>query len=178
MSKPIELVRRSQSDAEWSRQLGRFLKSAHAHLRPVLIDYVFEPPDQIVPQRLYRYDVFDDYLSRHRDDFEFGFDLITRARYITSRRTYGVYVVQLDGNKNHVYVGQSWYQPEERLAQHNTGFAAFHAAKPFKKGARGTLRPDLYAHLPRFLSQGRAEELEASWAGELARAGYRVEGGH
>lgn len=158
--------------------MSQFVRSAHAARRAILIDYLFEPPDQIVPQRLYRYDVFDEYLSRHRDDFEFGFDLITTVSLLSGRRTYGVYVIELDNNKNHVYVGQTWYLPEERLAQHNTGFAAFHAARPFKHGARGKLRPDLYAHLARTASQKQAEALEASWAMELKKAGYRVEGGH
>ena len=146
--------------------------------RGILIDYVYEPPSEIVPQRLYRYDVFEDYVCRHRDDFEFGFDLITAVRMIPAVRSYGVYVIELDGNANHVYVGQTWYAPDERLAQHNTGYAVFHAARPFKRGARGALRPDLYAHLPRVRSQGEAERLEWQTALDLRKAGFRVEGGH
>lgn len=174
----MAVTRTTETGAQWQTALGTFIRAAHRAKKPLLIDYLFEPPDHIVPQRLYRYDVFEDYLSRHRDDFEFGFDLITHAEHITGPRTYGVYVVELDGNANHVYVGQTWYEPHERLAQHNTGYAAFHAARPFKRGARGHLRPDLYAHLPRFRSQAQAEALEASWAMELKKAGYRVEGGH
>jgi hypothetical protein len=165
----------NHNDATWNTALAAFLRSR----KPVLIDYLFDPEAGIVvPQRLYRYDVFDDYLSRHRDDFEFGFDLVVRAEHITRPRTYGVYVIELDHNSNHLYVGQTWYEPHERLAQHNTGFAAFHAARPFKRGARGTLRPELYSHLPRYRSQPPAEALEAQIALELRKQGFRVEGGH
>lgn len=172
------LVRIAETDDQWCNALQLFMQSAQKAGRGILIDYVYEPPSQIVPQRLYRYDVFDDYVSRHRDDFEFGFDLITAIRTIPATRSYGVYVIELDGNSNHVYVGQTWYAPEERLAQHNTGYAVFHAARPFKRGARGVLRPDLYAHIPRVRLQGEAEKLEWSTALALRKAGFRVEGGH
>jgi len=173
------ITRTTETDATWRTALATFIRAAHRTNKPILIDYLFDPDaGHIVPQRLYRYDVFDDYLSRHRDDFEFGFDLITRAAHITGARTYGIYIIELDHNPNHLYVGQTWYLPEERLAQHNTGFAAFHAARPFKAGARGRLRPDLYRHLPRVRSQSQAEALEAQVARDLRRAGFRVEGGH
>lgn len=179
MLKPGSITRTIQTDEQWVVDLGKFVRAALKGARPILIDYLFDPEaGEIVPQRLYRYHVYDDYLTRDRDDFEFGFDLITRAEHITKPRTYGVYIIELDGNKNHLYVGQTWYEPHERLAQHNTGFAAFHAARPFKRGARGTLRPDLYAHLQRFRSQAQAEALEAQVARELTRQGFRVEGGH
>lgn len=168
------ITRTKETDVAWNKLVQKFLAIG----RPVLIDYIFEPPDHIVPQRLYRYDVFDDYLSRHRDDFEFGYDLISRVERITGPRTYGVYVIELDRNPNHVYVGQTWYQPEERLAQHNTGYAVFHAAKAFKAGARGTLRRDLYGHLPRYGTQAQSEAIEASLAMHLKKQGFRVEGGH
>ncbi len=173
------VTRSTQSDAQWRAEISTFIRQASRSLRPLLIDYLFDPDTgELVPQRLYRYHVYDDYLTRDRDDFEFGFDLITRAEHITKPRSYGVYIIELDNNKNHLYVGQTWYEPHERLAQHNTGFAAFHAARPFKRGSRGVLRPDLYSHLPRFRSQSQAEELEARVAHELTRQGFRVEGGH
>jgi hypothetical protein len=171
---PSNLTRTTETDEQWNAQVAAFLKPQ----KPVLIDYLFDPPDHIVPQRLYRYDVFDDYLSRHRDDFEFGFDLITHLERITGPRSFGVYVIELDHNPNHVYVGQTWYLAEERLAQHNTGFAAFHAARPFKAGARGTLRRDLFGHLPRCKTQAQSEAMEASVAMQLKKLGFRVEGGH
>jgi hypothetical protein len=167
-----------QVESKWVEELSAFMVRAHDSRLPVLVDYIFEYPDHIVPQRLYRYDVYPDYLSRHRDDFEFGFADITAASHIVGPRSFGVYVLELDHNPNHVYVGQSWYLPEERLAQHNTGFAAFHAARPFKRGVRGVLRPDLYRHAPRVKSQKVAEEMESELAIRLKKLGFRVEGGH
>ncbi len=178
MAKIVELIRTVETDEQWYAALGKFIRAAQKAGRGILIDYVYEPPSEIVPQRLYRYDVYEDYVSRHRDDFEFGFDLVTAVRTIPAARDYGVYVIELDGNSNYVYVGQTWYAPEERLAQHNTGLAVFHAARPFKRGSRGVLRPDLYAHIPRVRSQAESERLEAAVAMQLRKAGFRVEGGH
>lgn len=173
----VDLVRDQQTDDAWRQAVYDFVRACQARHQALLVEYLYEDPLS-VPQRLYRYDVFEDYLVRLRDDFEFGYDLITHVSRITRRRTYGVYVIELDGNHNHLYVGQTWYSPEERLRQHLTGYAVFHAARPFKKGAIGKLRPDLYEHIPRYPSQPQAEAKEASWAMELKRAGYRVEGGH
>jgi hypothetical protein len=174
-----DIIREYETDTEWQAKLAGFLRSAQKQGRGVLIDYVYEPPNRVVPQRLYRYDVFDDYVSRHRDDFEFGYDLVTGVQIISGRRTYGIYVIEINGNSNHVYVGQTWYEPEERLAQHLTGLAVFHAAKPFKRsGVTGRLRPDLYSHIPRVKSQSEAERLESHTALQLRKAGFRVEGGH
>lgn len=173
-----DLVRTNESDEQWQVAVHRFIAGAQQRGHGVLIDYVYEPPNLVVPQRLYRYDLFPDYVSRHRDDFEFGFDLITAVRLIPPHRVYKVYVVQLSDSSNHLYVGQTWYDPDERLAQHNTGLAVFHAARPFKRGLRGTLRPDLFSHLPRFRTPAPAEALEAKTARDLRAIGYRVEGGH
>jgi hypothetical protein len=173
-----EIIRLQETDAEWHAKMRSIAQTALRSKRGLLIDYAFEP-NHLVPQRLYRYDVFDDYLSRHRDDFEFGFDLIAAARLIDGRRTYGCYVIEIGGNSNHVYVGQTWYTPEERLQQHLTGYAVFHAAKPFKRGGvSGRLRPDLYGHLPRYPNQSQSEAMESRLAMELRKAGFRVEGGH
>ncbi len=178
MAHITDLIRLNQSDAQWRQQLYDFIYAAKGRQQGILIDYIYEPPDHVVPQRLYNYSLHAEYVARRRDDFEFGFDLISAVRLVPSRRRYGVYVVQLSDSANHLYVGQTWYDPEERLAQHNTGLAVFHAAKPFKHGLRGVLRPDLYGHLPSFASQGPAEALEAKTARELKAAGFRVEGGH
>src|SRR5476651_9471 len=103
-----ELIRTTETDGLWRTRLESFIRAAHSSGRGILIDYVFEPPDHIVPQRLYRYDVFEDYVSRHRDEFEFGYDLITGASILPRSRSYGVYVIEIDNNSNHVYVGQTW----------------------------------------------------------------------
>jgi hypothetical protein len=173
-----DLVRTTETDLQWQAALHGFIKSAQRAGSGVLIDYVYEPPNLIVPQRLYRYDVYPDYVSRHRDDFEFGFDLITAVRTVSAARSYGVYVVELSDSSNHLYVGQTWYTPDERLAQHNTGLAVFHAARPFKHGLRGVLRPELYVRLARTRSQPQAEALEAKTARDLRAQNYRVDGGH
>jgi hypothetical protein len=178
VTKTSQIERLTDDDSQWRANLYVFFKAAHKSGKGVIIEYIYEP-GRTVPQRLYRYDVFEDYISRHRDDFEFGYDLIAGARIVDSRRTFGVYVIEINHNSNYVYVGQSWYLPEERLQQHLTGYAVFHAAKPFKRrGTTGRLRPDLYSHLPRFRTQPEAEVQEARLAMQLKRAGFRVEGGH
>ena len=173
-----DLIRLNQTDTDWHRELYDFIYAAKGCNHGILIDYVYEPPSRIVPQRIYNYSLHPDYVVRRRDDFEFGFDLITAIRTIPNQRRYGVYIVELSDSSNHLYVGQTWYDPAERLAQHNTGLSVFHAARPFKHGLKGTLRPDLYSHLPQFRSQASAEALEAHTARELKIAGFRVDGGH
>ncbi|MDF2461060.1 MAG: hypothetical protein K0S68_463 [Candidatus Saccharibacteria bacterium] len=178
MAKVPAIERMVDDPKQWEADLYAFMRASQGSRKGVIIDYIYEP-GRTVPQRLYRYEVYPDYVMRVRDQFEFGYELVTGARMIEPRRTYGVYVIEINGNSNHVYVGQSWYLPEERLQQHLTGYAVFHAAKPFKRrGTTGRLRPDLYAHLPRYGSQAQAEAMESRWAMELRRAGYRVEGGH
>lgn len=174
--RPKSLARADQTDQRWRNQLAELLNVPGRSLRPILIEYLYEEP-LTVPQRLYRYELHEDYVVRQRDDFEFGFDLITQIEFITRPPSYRVYVIELSDSSNHVYVGQTWYAADERLRQHLTGLAVFHAAKPFKRGLSGRLRPDLYAHLPTFSTQSQAEELEATWAIRLKQAGYRVEGG-
>lgn len=173
-----DLVRTHHTDEQWRTQLYDFIFAAKGRGQGILIDYVYEPPNLVVPQRLYNYALHPDYVSRRRDDFEFGFDLIAAIRVVPAARRYGVYVVELSDSSNHLYVGQTWYDPEERLAQHNTGLSVFHAARPFKRGLRGKLRPDLFAHLPTFATPPPAEALEASTARHLRAQGFRVEGGH
>src|SRR6266550_5182075 len=111
LHRPAASVTRAEhTDEQWVSELGRFLRASLRSRRPILLDYLFDPETgELVPQRLYRYHVYDDYLTRDRDDFEFGFDLITRAEHITKPRSYGVYIIELDGNQNYLYVGQTWY---------------------------------------------------------------------
>jgi len=93
-------------------------------------------------------------------------------------RDYGVYVIEIDGDAKHVYVGQTSHTPDKRLAQHNTGLASNFAAKVFKRGSRGVLRQELYGHIARVSGQAEAEKLEAKLAKELEKKGFKVEGGH
>jgi hypothetical protein len=89
--------------------------------------------------------------------------------------TYGVYVIELNGDPNHVYVGQSYLTAEERLHQHRHGYKS---APSIKKIRRMKLRPDLYDYLERFTSRKEAETMEAILARDLREEGFRVEGGH
>lgn len=92
--------------------------------------------------------------------------------------TYGVYVVELDEDPCHIYIGQTSHSFEHRLNQHNSGLLENFAAKVFRKGARGRLRPDLYKQYSRRVTQKQAEDLERRLADKLRRRGYKVEGGH
>ncbi len=80
------------------------------------------------------------------------------------------------GDPMHVYVGQSSKSPDVRLGIHMS--RGMQAARVFKRGAKGKLRPDLYEHLERFDDQGDALAMEAQLAEELRGRGFRVEGGH
>lgn len=94
---------------------------------------------------------------------------------MTPKYTYGVYVIEIDGNPNHVYVGQSVLSAEERLAQHRRGYKS---APSIKRAKRLELRPDLYDYLERFRDREDALEMEANLARDLREEGFRVEGGH
>ena len=90
-------------------------------------------------------------------------------------RSYGLYVIEIHGVSDWVYVGYSWWPPEERLEQHLNGY---NAAWVFKRGNSGRLRPDLYEHLPRYWTRAAAEKAEAELAQELRGRGFIVGGGH
>ena len=91
-------------------------------------------------------------------------------------RTYGVYAIELDSDPKRVYVGYSAHSPEHRLGQHLA--AGYLAAKVFKQGATGRLRPDLYEHLPRRRSQSDAVQAERELAARLREEGYIVDEGY
>ena len=102
------------------------------------------------------------------------------VKWIVMKRkyTYGVYVIEINNDPKHVYVGQSSKTPEERLKQHMAGDYEHKSARVFKRGAKGKLRPDLYAYLERFATQAEAEEMEWLLARDLREEGFKVEGGH
>ena len=92
-----------------------------------------------------------------------------------------VYVIELDDVERPrttplpcVYVGQSAYSPETRLAQHQRGYKSSRYVRRFGKH----LRPDLSAHVPCTPEWQTALRREADLAAELRRAGYCVHGGH
>jgi predicted GIY-YIG superfamily endonuclease len=90
-----------------------------------------------------------------------------------------VYVVLLEGcgtaeGDDGLYVGQSYYSPEERFKQHKDGHRASRVVK--KHGVR--LLPKLYQHLNP-LAQWEALDIEARLAEALRSAGLpNVRGGH
>ena len=93
-----------------------------------------------------------------------------------TRGTHHLYVTVVDGyvrgGRYGVYVGESRYRPENRLAQHRAGVRAA------KVGHRMVaLLPSLVAHLNP-LGREEAKTLEAVLARVLREAGLRVEGGH
>ena len=88
-------------------------------------------------------------------------------------------MIELDNNPQWVYVGETGKKDlNERLAQHNSGKAEKYAARVFIRGARGRLRPDLYARYTARYTKESALKLEARVAEKLRRQGYKVEGGH
>lgn len=85
----------------------------------------------------------------------------------------GVYVIEIEGLDNSLYVGQSFHPAEIRLQQHLDGVRASRWVRDYG----GKLRPDLYEHLPRLDREG-AETLEVLVAEILRREGWTVYGGH
>jgi hypothetical protein len=88
---------------------------------------------------------------------------------------YCVYVIQIDDDPMHVYVGQTYLTPEERLVQHCTGYKS---ARSLRNANTLTLRPDIYGQLPRLKSREQALEVESRLADNLRRIGFEVAGGH
>ena len=93
---------------------------------------------------------------------------------VDPERSYGVYVIELSGLENTLYVGQSSLPPTKRLKNHLRGYKASRIVR--KHGGR--LRWDLFKHIPRFDSWQEAIEAEAALARELRQRGYDVRGGH
>lgn len=88
---------------------------------------------------------------------------------------YCVYVIQIDDDPMHVYVGQTCHTPEERLEQHRAGYKS---ARSLSHAKKLTLRPDLYENIGRVGSRAESEELEQLLAMILRLKGYNVKGGH
>ena len=92
---------------------------------------------------------------------------------------YSVYVVELDEaasatGKPCVYVGQTWHTPEQRFANHKSGYKASRVVR--KHGV--CLRPDLSHGIGPFASRDEAQEAEGNLAASLRAVGYEVRGGH
>lgn len=88
---------------------------------------------------------------------------------------YCVYVIQIDDDPMHVYVGQTYLSPEERLEQHRIGYKS---APSLRNANTLTLRPDIYQQIPRLDTRDIALEVEARLADNLRKIGFTVAGGH
>ena len=89
---------------------------------------------------------------------------------------FGVYVIQLRSCEDKsalgaLYVGSSWYDPSERLRQHDEGYATGSAAL---RGQCRRLRPELYLDLPWQWDRQAIVRSERSRADRLAQAGFHV----
>lgn len=85
-----------------------------------------------------------------------------------------VYIIELNGDPNHVYVGQTNYPIELRLQQH---IYKLHPARALLKTDIFELAYELCEGLPKYKSQADSEAGEKATAARLKRLGYRVEGG-
>ncbi len=85
---------------------------------------------------------------------------------------FGVYAIELHGQPNAVYVGETCKPFDERLAQHHAGGRL--AARVFRHGGRGHLREDLHGHLPRYATRAEARRAERRLANQLKARGWRV----
>jgi hypothetical protein len=102
----------------------------------------------------------------------------TTNRERAPRKTYeySVYVIELDESKRRgtpkpaVYVGQTVYSPEHRLAKHLSG----ERSSRHVRGHAVKLLPDLYEEHNPMATRGEAEAKEA-WLADLLRSeGYDV----
>lgn len=93
-------------------------------------------------------------------------------------REYSIYVIELEREAGPrglqlppLYVGQTAHSPDHRFGQHKEG-GRLANTKVARFGVR--LRPDLFAHIPKYTSRADAELAEAETARRLEMAGYRV----
>jgi predicted GIY-YIG superfamily endonuclease len=91
-----------------------------------------------------------------------------------ARHTWGVYVIEIHGLANTLYVGQSGLPPTKRLKNHLRGYKA----NPVVHRQGGHLRWDLFKHIPRFDTWDESLTGEARLAEELRLKGFKVLGGH
>jgi len=83
------------------------------------------------------------------------------------------YVIEIDGDPKHVYVGETNYPREKRFQQH---IYKFHPSRALLKYDVLRLAEELCDDR-RYLSQTESKAAEKKKADELRTLGYRVEGG-
>lgn len=85
-----------------------------------------------------------------------------------------VYVIELD-DPMIVYVGETGLPVEERFEKHRIGYKS---SKHVRKAKNPILRPDLYEHLPTYVTVTESRIAEAKFAAKLKKQGFTVFGGH
>lgn len=160
---------------EWVRRLADFVNRAHLDHAAIEF-YYLDKRNVLVPQRFYRFELDEGVIIGGKKMGTYKLLQIYTCRQIIEHLTYGVYVIELNGDPKHVYVGESSYAPRQRMARHLAKLSD--SAKVFKRGATGKLRPDLFKNYPRYSSQISSKLAEAKLAAELRRQGFKVEGGH
>ncbi len=86
-----------------------------------------------------------------------------------------VYVIEIEGDSNHLYVGETNYPVEKRFQQH---VYKLNPARALLKYDNFELVMQHAEHMPKARSKQASLEAEAQLARELREKGYRVEGGH
>ncbi len=101
-----------------------------------------------------------------------GFEVIAGPPLYT--KEYRCYVIEINGNPKHVYVGQTNYPIEKRFAQH---VYKYHSARVLSRFDIITLREDLYANWPICFNSADSLENEKALFEHLKNRGFKVEGG-
>ncbi len=102
-----------------------------------------------------------------------GFEVIAGPPF--QNKYYQIYVIELNNYPHTVYVGQTKYFPEIRLAQHQIGY---NSASVVRRAESAKLRPDLFVHIEEAKTKEEALYLESEVAEYLKWKGYKVYGGH
>lgn len=86
-----------------------------------------------------------------------------------------VYVIEIDGDPRHLYVGQTNYPVEKRYQQH---VCKLNPARVLLRYDSFELAMQHAEHLPAYRTKGASLAAEAALAEELRALGFTVEGGH
>jgi hypothetical protein len=100
-----------------------------------------------------------------------GFEIIAGGPLLQS--FWQTYVIEIDGDPKHVYVGETNYPREKRFQQH---IYKFHSARALRRYDILTLAEDLCDN-HKYLTKYESLAAEKQKAAELRTLGYRVEGG-
>lgn len=87
---------------------------------------------------------------------------------------YRCYSIEINGNPNHIYVGQTNYLINKRFAQH---VYHYHSARILRRYDIPTLREDLYADWPICYNSKDSLKNEKGLYEHLKKQGFKVEGG-